>query len=350
MLLQHPSPRVAWTGISPAATDALRGSGGDDMNQNKRAESGPPASSAAAKTGPAAKPAPRVTVPALRAMKGAGERISVATAYDATFSRMLDEAGVDVLLVGDSLGMVVQGLDTTLPVTLEEMLYHTRAVARGLARAAAAGSGGRAMIVGDMPFMTYQVDDVSALRNAGRFLAEGGAHAVKLEGGVSMARTIGRIVEAGIPVMGHVGLTPQSVHAMGGFRVQGKSEEDAERVLRDAKAVEEAGAFAVVLEGIPEALAARITRELEVPTIGIGAGVGCDGQVLVSYDLLGLTPDLKPKFVKRFAELYRDGVAASRQYVDEVKSGTFPGPEHTFGVKSSPGAAAPTTGYGPREA
>ncbi len=306
---------------------------------------------------PTAARVPKVTVPMLRAMKRAGDRITVATAYDATFARMLDESGVDVLLVGDSLGMVVQGLDTTLPVTLDEMLYHTRAVARGLARAhaqalASGGSAGRALIVGDMPFMSYQVDEASALRNAGRFLAEAGAHAVKLEGGVSMARTITRIVEAGIPVMGHVGLTPQSVHAMGGFRVQGKTEEDAERVLRDAKAVEEAGAFAVVLEGIPEALAARITRELDVPTIGIGAGVGCDGQVLVSYDLLGLTPDLKPKFVKRFAELYRDGVDASRRYVDEVKAGTFPAKEHTFGAIAG-GASAPTApsgGYGPREA
>ncbi|MBX7195511.1 MAG: 3-methyl-2-oxobutanoate hydroxymethyltransferase [Sandaracinaceae bacterium] len=323
------------------------------MTQSKRA-SGPdrPGVPGVPATQPAARP-PKVTVPMLRAMKRAGDRISVATAYDATFARMLDESGVDVLLVGDSLGMVVQGLDTTLPVTLDEMLYHTRAVARGLARASAQGLGGRALVVGDMPFMTYQVDEITALRNAGRFLAEGGAHAVKLEGGVTMAKTIARIVESGIPVMGHVGLTPQSVHAMGGFRVQGKSEEDAERVLRDAKAVEEAGAFAVVLEGIPEALAARITRELEVPTIGIGAGVSCDGQVLVSYDFLGLTPDLKPKFVKRFAELYRDGVEASRRYVEEVKAGTFPAKEHTFGarVETPAGAAtAPTGGYGPREA
>ena len=296
--------------------------------------------------------APKVTVPTLRAMKRAGDRISVATAYDATFARMLDESGVDVLLVGDSLGMVVQGLDTTLPVTLDEMLYHTRAVARGLQRAQAQGTGGRSLIVGDMPFMSYQVDEATALRNAGRFLAEGGAHAVKLEGGVTMARTIARVVEAGIPVMGHVGLTPQSVHAMGGFRVQGKTEEDGERVLRDAKAVADAGAFAVVLEGIPEALAARITRELDVPTIGIGAGVSCDGQVLVSYDFLGLTPDLKPKFVKRFAEMYRDGVEASRRYVDEVKAGTFPAKEHTFGAAAAPTAAAsaPSGGYGPREA
>jgi len=348
-------PRAAWTGISPAATDALPGSEGEAMTKHTKAapvglDQGPTAS--ASSTDPSPTRAPKVTVPTLRAMKRAGDRISVATAYDATFARMLDESGVDVLLVGDSLGMVVQGLDTTLPVTLDEMLYHTRAVARGLQRAQAQGTGGRSLIVGDMPFMSYQVDETSALRNAGRFLAEGGAHAVKLEGGVTMARTIARVVEAGIPVMGHVGLTPQSVHAMGGFRVQGKTEEDADRVLRDAKAVQDAGAFAVVLEGIPEALAARITRELEVPTIGIGAGVSCDGQVLVSYDLLGLTPDLKPKFVKRFAEMYRDGVEASRRYVDEVKAGTFPAKEHTFGASaaSSPAASAPSGGYGPREA
>lgn len=292
----------------------------------------------------------KVTVPKLAAMKKAGERIAMATSYDATFTRMLDEAGVDVLLVGDSLGMVVQGLDTTLPVTLDEMLYHCRAVARGLARADR-GLPGRALLVGDLPFMTYQVDEVSALRSAGRMLAEGGMHAVKLEGGVTMARTIARVVEAGIPVMGHVGLTPQSVHAMGGFRVQGKSEEDAERVLADAKAVQDAGAFSVVLEGIPSELATRITAELQIPTIGIGAGIGCDGQVLVCYDLLGLTPDLKPKFVKRYAELFRDGVDASRRYVDEVKTAAFPGPEHSFGAGARASLPAPSSqpSYGPQE-
>ncbi len=294
-----------------------------------------------------------MTVPALIAMKRAAERITMATAYDATFARMLDEGGVEVLLVGDSLGMVVQGLETTLPVTLDEMLYHTRAVVRGLLRAREQGRGGRALVVGDMPFMTYQADVGDALRNAGRFLAEGGAHAVKLEGGAVMAETIARLVAVGIPVMGHIGLTPQSVHAMGGFRVQGKSEHDAERVLADARAVEQAGAFSVVLEGIPEALATRITRELSIPTIGIGAGAGCDGQVLVSYDLLGLTPDLKPKFVKRYAELYRDGVDASRRYAEEVRAGLFPAKEHTFGAKaeapSAPEARA-RAGYGPSEA
>jgi 3-methyl-2-oxobutanoate hydroxymethyltransferase len=213
------------------------------------------------------------------------------------------------------------------------------------------------VIVGDMPFMTYQVSIEDALRNAGRFLAEGGAHAVKIEGGEPMARTIARMVEIGIPVMAHVGLTPQSVHAMGGFKVQGRGEEDGARVLRDAVAVADAGAFAVVLEGIPSDLAARITETLAVPTIGIGAGAGCDGQVLVSYDLLGLTTDLRPKFVKRFAELHREGAAATARYVDEVKRGVFPGIEHSFGVAPK-STAAPSTDplpptrrvYGPSDA
>ena len=285
----------------------------------------------------------RVTVTALRAMRDRGEKITMVTAYDATFARMLDEADIDVLLVGDSLGMVVQGHDTTLPVTVDEVIYHCRAVARG---------SSRAHVVGDMPFMSYQVSPEEALRNAGRFLAEGGAHAVKLEGGRAMASTIERIVAAGIPVMGHVGLTPQSVHAMGGFRVQGKTERAAERVLEDARAVAEAGAYAVVLEGIPSDLAAQITEELDVPTIGIGAGPSCDGQVLVCYDLLGLTPDLKPKFVKRYAEMFADGVAAVSRYRDEVRSGAFPAPEHGFGeVRKEDAVVVPLRagGYGPQD-
>jgi 3-methyl-2-oxobutanoate hydroxymethyltransferase len=241
--------------------------------------------------------------------------------------------------------MVVQGLDSTLPVTLDEMVYHCRAVARGVR---SAKDGGRALIVGDLPFMTYQVSPEEALRSAGRFLAEGSAHAVKLEGGVTMAKTIARVVEVGIPVMGHIGLTPQSVHAMGGFKVQGKSESDAARVMADARAVADAGAFAIVLEGIPMDLAQRITDEIEIPTIGIGAGVHCDGQVLVSYDLLGLTPNLRPKFVKRYAELYEDGVRATRAYVDEVKRGAFPTEEHSFGASRAPSASVPAPGtYGP---
>ncbi len=290
-----------------------------------------------------------VTVPRLANMKRDGTRITMVTAYDATFARLFDEAGIDVLLVGDSLGMVVQGQDSTLPVTVDEVIYHCRAVARGTRRA---------HIVGDMPFLSWQVSPDEALRNAGRFLAEGGAQAVKLEGGVDAAPTIERIVHAGIPVMAHVGLTPQSVHAMGGFRVQGKTEAKAERVLADAKAVAEAGAYALVLEGIPTDLARRITEAVGIPTIGIGAGPHCDGQVLVCYDLLGLTPDLRPKFVKRYAEFFEDGVAAATRYRDEVRAGTFPAKEHGFGnvKKGETGTSksalslvhGPRTAYGPK--
>jgi 3-methyl-2-oxobutanoate hydroxymethyltransferase len=301
--------------------------------------------------------ATRVTVPGLRAMKANGERIAMVTAYDATFARMFDEAGVDVLLVGDSLGMVVQGLDTTLPVTMDEVVYHCRAVARGARRA---------HVVADMPFLSYQASAEEAVRNAGRFLKEGGAHAVKLEGGAEVAPAIARMVAAGIPVMGHVGLTPQSVHAMGGFRVQGRGEAEAERVFSEARAVADAGAYALVLEGVPGPLAARITAALEIPTIGIGAGAATDGQVLVCYDLLGLTPELRPRFVKRYDEWYARGLEAAGRYCAEVRDGAFPGPEHTFGegapvqgaqaqrAPASPEAAAHEPGggvdaYGPRE-
>jgi len=260
-------------------------------------------------------------------MKTKGEKITMVTAYDATFARMIDEAGADILLVGDSLGMVVQGRDTTLPVTVDEVIYHCRAVARGTRRA---------HIVGDMPFLSHQISPEDALRNAGRFLSEGGAHSVKLEGGQSSAPTIKRLVQAGIPVMGHVGLTPQSVHAMGGFRVQGKTEEAAERVLADARAVAEAGAYAIVLEGIPSDLAAEVTASLSIPTIGIGAGPACDGQVLVCYDLLGLTPDLKPRFVKRYAELFEAGKDAVATYCEEVRAGVFPTEAHGFGSVKRP--------------
>lgn len=295
---------------------------------------------------PAGAPASRVTVPRLLRMKQSGERIAMVTAYDATFARMIDEGGADILLVGDSLGMVVQGLDTTLPVTVDEMVYHCRAVSRGARRA---------LVVGDMPFLSAQITPEEALRNAGRFLSEGGAHAVKLEGGRSAAPTVRRLVDAGIPVMGHVGLLPQSVHAMGGFRVQGKTEDAAARILDDAHAIAEAGAFSVVLEGVPSDLAAQVTRELGVPTIGIGAGPECDGQVLVCYDLLGLTPDLKPKFVKRYAELYAEGRDAVARYCGEVRAGSFPSEEHGFGkVKREASADADgpetpaRTGYGPQ--
>jgi 3-methyl-2-oxobutanoate hydroxymethyltransferase len=261
-----------------------------------------------------------VTVPAIRGAKGVQPLVMV-TAYDATFARMLDEAGADILLVGDSLGMVVQGHEDTLSVTVDDILYHCRAVARGARRA---------QIVGDMPFLSYQVTSEDALRNAGRIVSEGRAHAVKLEGGRAVAPAIERIVTAGIPVMAHVGLTPQSVHAMGGFRVQGRKADEAERIVDDAIAVAEAGAYALVLEGIPGELAARITDAVAIPTIGIGAGVHCDGQVLVCYDLLGLTADLRPRFVKRYDEWFERGVAAARAYCDEVRSRAFPGEEHTF--------------------
>jgi len=262
----------------------------------------------------------KVTVPAIRARKGA-RPIAMVTAYDFTMARLLDEGGADILLVGDSLGMVVQGHPTTLPVTVEEICYHGRAVSRG-ARGA--------HVVGDMPFMSFQVSVSQAVANAGKLIKEGGFESVKLEGGLEVAEHVERIVAAGIPVMGHVGLLPQSVHAMGGFKVQGKREDAAARVLRDAKALEDAGAYAIVLEAIPPDLAAQITQSVGVPTIGIGAGPECDGQVLVCYDLLGMYRDLSPKFAKRFAEVGAAIVEATRSYVDEVAARSFPSTAHTF--------------------
>src|SRR5213593_1226914 len=262
----------------------------------------------------------KVTVPDILRMKAAGERITMVTAYDCPFASLLDEAGVDILLVGDSLGMVVQGLETTLPVTLDEMVYHTRMVARGARRA---------LVVGDLPFGAYQTSPERALESAVRLVKEGGAQAVKLEGGLPMARTIEAIAAIDVPVMGHVGLTPQSVHRMGGHRVQGRRHGHGagERVLDDARAVQEAGAFAVVLECIPLDLAAEITAELKIPTIGIGAGAHCDGQVLV---LLGLSTDWTPRFAKRYAELGQEVVRAAETYVREVKEGTFPTDAQAF--------------------
>lgn len=282
-----------------------------------------------------------VTVPELRERKHRGERITAITAYDATFARLFDEAGADILLVGDSLGMVVQGHSTTLPVTVDEVVYHCRAVARG---------SRRTHIVGDMPFLSWQISEEEALRNAGRFLAEGGAHSVKIEGGRNAASTIERLVRASIPVMGHVGLTPQSVHAMGGFRVQGKTPAQADAILADAHAVAEAGAYSIVLEGVPVDLAARITEELPIPTIGIGAGVHCDGQVLVGYDVLGLTPDLRPTFVKRYAELFEVGRAAAARFCEEVSAGVFPDAAHSFGNNRIQGAPGQGSVTGPNDA
>ena len=262
----------------------------------------------------------RVTVPSLKRRKRRGKRIAMLTVYDFTFTRIFDSAGIDILLVGDSLGNVIQGQETTLPVTLDEMIYHTRLVARG-ARCA--------LVVGDMPFGSYQISPEDALRGAMRFVKEGGAHAVKLEGGTRMAETIERISAAEIPVMGHVGLTPQAIHRMGGHRVQGRTEKSRARVLEDARAVEAAGAFAVVLEGVPADLAAEITRSLAIPTIGIGAGVDCDGQVLVMHDLLGLS-EWTPSFVKQYASLGALAGQAARRFAEEVADGKFPDEEHSY--------------------
>ncbi|MBK9000674.1 MAG: 3-methyl-2-oxobutanoate hydroxymethyltransferase [Myxococcales bacterium] len=273
----------------------------------------------------------KVTVPGVRARKRSGPKIAMLTAYDATMARLLDEGGADILLVGDSLGMVVQGLPNTLPVTLDEICYHGRAVARGTRRA---------QVVGDMPFMSFQVSAEKALEAAGKLMKEGGVEAVKLEGGEIVAEHVHRITSVGIPVMGHVGLMPQSVHAMGGFRVQGKAEDDALRVIADARALEQAGAYAIVLEGIPSELARRITEAVDVPTIGIGAGPHCDGQVLVCYDFLGMYRDLAPKFVKRFADLGEAVVSATAAYVDEVRAGSFPAAEHSFGAARGPARSA----------
>ena len=263
----------------------------------------------------------KITVPHIFKMKQRGEKITCLTAYDYLFARILDEAGVEMLLVGDSLGCVVQGGANTLAVTMDEMIYHTRLVVRGRKRA---------LVIGDMPFMSYQTGKDEALRNAGRFFKEAGAEAIKLEGGVAVQGSIRAIVDAGMPVMGHVGLTPQSVHQFGGYKIQGREKERREAVLRDAVSVEEAGAFAVVLEGIPQDLAGEITERLTIPTIGIGAGMQCDGQVLVIHDMLGLFDDFVPKFVKRYADVKQTMLGAVQEFVGDVKQRKFPAPEHSF--------------------
>ena len=265
--------------------------------------------------------ADKITVPHIVKMKQRGERITCLTAYDYSFARILDEAGVEILLVGDSLGCVVQGNHNTLAVTMDEMVYHTRIVARGRKRA---------LVIGDMPFLSYQASKEQALQNAGRFLKEGGAEAVKLEGGVSVRETIRAMVNAGIPVMGHIGLTPQSVHRFGGYKIQGREKERRELVLSDALAVQDAGAFSVVLEGMPMDLAREITAQLKIPTIGIGAGADCDGQVLVVHDMLGLFDDFTPKFVKQYADLKKVISGAVRDFIGEVKERKFPAEDHSF--------------------
>jgi 3-methyl-2-oxobutanoate hydroxymethyltransferase len=265
----------------------------------------------------------KITASSIRARKGqAAEKIAVLTAYDAAFARLFDGAGVDVLLVGDSLGMVVQGSSNTLAVTLDDIIYHTRAVARGASRA---------LIVADLPFMSYQVSAEQALGSAGRVIKEGNAEAVKLEGGASVCEAVARMVGAGIPVMGHLGLTPQSVHALGGFRVQAKDDAARERLVADARALAQAGVFSIVLEAVPRSVAKLVTEAVSVPTIGIGAGPDCDGQVLVCYDFLGLFQGFVPRFVKRYAELGETIGAATRAYVSEVRAGQFPEEKHSFG-------------------
>lgn len=263
------------------------------------------------------------TVATFQKMKNEGTKISMLTAYDYSTAKLVDAAGINSILVGDSLGMVMLGYEDTLSVTMEDMIHHTAAVARGAKDA---------LVIGDMPFMSYEVSVEQAVTNAGRLMKEGRANAVKLEGGVRVAEQIKAITKAGIPVCAHIGLTPQSVNAFGGFKVQGKTEEGAQQMIEDALAIQEAGAFAVVLECVPAKLAALISEKLTIPTIGIGAGAGCDGQVLVYQDMLALFSDFKPKFVKYFGNIGPQMTAAFKAYDEEVKAGTFPAEEHTFKI------------------
>lgn len=259
----------------------------------------------------------RVRITDIKEMKRRGEKIAMLTAYDAAFARLLEAAGIDILLVGDSLGMVIMGEETTIPVTLDAMVHHTRAVTRGVRRA---------LVVADMPFLTYQASVAEAVHSARRLIQEGGAAAVKMEGGRPVIEAVRRLGEIGVPVMGHLGLTPQSVHRLGGFARQARHEEDAEQLLEDARLLEAAGVFAIVLESIPDGVARRVTESVSVPTIGIGAGPYCDGQVLVCYDAFGLAPDFVPPFVKRYANLGEQIIDAARRYAADVREGRFPAP------------------------
>lgn len=263
----------------------------------------------------------KITKSTILEMKKKGEKITMLTAYDYPTAAIMDAAGIDMILVGDSLGMAVLGYDSTLPVTMEDMIHHTKAVVRGASCA---------MVISDMPFMSYQASVEEAVRNAGRLMQEAGAHGIKLEGGREVAEAVSKIVSAGIPVVAHLGLTPQAVHQLGGYKVQGKDDAVAVRITEDAKILEDAGAFSVVLECVPSKLAAEITESLEIATIGIGGGVNCDGQVLVVNDILGMFDKFIPKFVKKYADLNVAMKEAISQYIDEVKNGTFPGPEHSF--------------------
>jgi 3-methyl-2-oxobutanoate hydroxymethyltransferase len=263
----------------------------------------------------------RVTASQIKEMKKQGEKIAMVTAYDYSMAKLVDEAGMPIILVGDSLGMVVLGYESTIPVTMDEMIHHTKAVVRGTKHA---------LIIGDMPFMTYQISVEDALRNAGRFLQEGGAQAIKLEGGETVAEKVSRIVAAGIPVQGHIGLTPQSIHQLGGYKVQGKTAEVAARLLNDAKALEAAGVFSIVLECVPTPLAKLITERVSVPTIGIGAGIHCDGQVQVINDLLGMYTDFIPKHAKQYAKLHESISTSVSDYISEVKTGKFPTSKQSY--------------------
>ncbi len=268
-----------------------------------------------------------ITVPAIAKRKNSGKKITALTAYDYSFAKLLDSTSIDILLVGDSLGMVSQGHINTLSVTLEDIVYHTRCVNQGVERA---------LVVADMPFMSYQVSVEQAVTNAGILIQQGGAAAVKLEGGERIINQVNAILKAGIPVMGHIGLTPQSVHQFGGYKVQGKNFLDSKQIKQDAKDLQKAGVFSLVLEGIPEELAKEITNDLKIPTIGIGAGSNCDGQILVTHDLLGLNPDFAPKFVKRYAHLSDVIQNAVIDFISEVQSETFPGSEHAYNLKKGP--------------
>ena len=268
----------------------------------------------------------RVTISQIKEMKQKGEKIAMLTAYDYSTAKLIDEAGIPLILVGDSLGNVVLGYESTISVTMEEMLHHTKAVVRGTKQA---------MVIGDLPFMTYHISVADALHNAARFLQEAGAQAVKLEGGVAVSEKVSRIVECGIPVMGHIGLTPQSINQLGGYKVQGRTPETATKLLKDAQALEEAGAFAVVLETVPAPLATLITQRLNIPTIGIGAGIGCDGQVQIINDILGSFSDFVPKHAKQYVKLADIMSSAIGEYYNEVKAGSFPTDKQSFSMDES---------------
>ena len=263
----------------------------------------------------------KITIPLLKKMKREGEKIACLTAYDWLMASLLDTAGIDLILVGDSGAMVFAGHETTLPITMDQMIYHTQAVSRGVKRA---------LLIADMPFLSYQISPEKALENAGRFLKEGGAEGVKIEGGEPMGEIIHKLVNVGIPVMGHLGLTPQSIRAFGGYRVRGKGIEEAEELKRDAKILEQAGVFSIVLEKIPATLAEEITSSVSIPTIGIGAGPHCDGQILVTHDMLGLFESFKPKFVRRYTELAQIIRNATEQYINDIKKGKYPSKEESY--------------------